>query len=103
MFVGNSTYKGHYVPHAADRTRSFRPDNTAFRSDAKFEDNTMYRQDYVPKPIQICEVYNLGQPTSRYRFAGIDQKGCSVYETTVTPLQTNGPTQSQQRLAMSVA
>lgn len=105
-FEGNSTYKGHYVPHAMQPNRSFRPDNTAFHSDAQFDDHTLYRQDYVPKPIQVCEAAIIDQPTSRFRFTELDARGHKLYapvQTTITPLQTRSPIQSQQRLAMSVA
>lgn len=105
-FEGNSTYKGHYVPHAADRTRAIRPDNQAFQSDAKFEDGTMYRQDYTPKQIQVCEAALIDQPTSRYRFTELDSRGHKMYapvQQTIIPLQPRSPMQSQQRLAMSVA
>lgn len=85
--------------------RSFRPDNNAFRSDAQFDDHTLYRQDYTAKPIQICEAALLDQPTSHFKFQDFDQRGHKLYapvQTTITPLRAS-PMQSQQRLAMSVA
>ncbi|XP_052280897.1 stabilizer of axonemal microtubules 2-like [Dreissena polymorpha] len=51
-FEGNSTYTGHYVPHKVQPAHSFRPDNNGFRSDAQFDDHTMYRQDYTAKPLE---------------------------------------------------
>ncbi|XP_045216001.1 stabilizer of axonemal microtubules 2-like [Mercenaria mercenaria] len=105
-FEGNSTYKGHYKPHALQPNRSFRPDNTAFQSDARFDDHTLYRQDYVPKPIHVCEAAGIDQPTSRFQFASLDSRGHRQYQpvqTSISPLQSRSPMQSQQRLAMSVA
>ncbi|KAL4227667.1 hypothetical protein ACF0H5_013103 [Mactra antiquata] len=105
-FEGRSTYKGHYIPHSMQPNRSFRPDNTAFRSDAQFDDHTLYRQDYVPKPIQVCEAAIIDQPTSRFKFSEFDQRGHRLYapvHTSITPLQPRSPMQSQQRLGMSVA
>lgn len=106
-FEGNSTYKGHYVPHSIGPVRSFRPDNQAFHSDAKFEDGTMYRQDYTPKEIQICEAAVIDQGRSRYKFMELDPRGHRLYapvSETITPIGGRRvPSQSQQRLAMSVA
>jgi len=104
--TGNSTYKGHYVPQAIQPTKSFRPDNNAFRSDAQFDDHTLYRQDYVAKPIHVCEAGIIDQPTSRFKFSELDNRGHKMYQpvqTTITPLQSRSPIQSQQRLAMGVA
>jgi hypothetical protein len=53
-FEGMSTQKAHYIQHGLQPTRSYKPDNTAFQSGARFEDGTMYRQDYVPKPRPPC-------------------------------------------------
>ncbi|WAR00691.1 SAXO1-like protein [Mya arenaria] len=102
-FEGNSTYKGHYVPQPMQAVHSFRPDNNAFRSDAQFDDHTMYRQDYTPKPIQLCEAAVIDQPTSRFRFSELDTRGHRMYQSTITPLQTQQRSLSQQRLGMSVA
>lgn len=106
-FEGHSTYKGHYVPLPVAPARSFRPDNQAFQSDAKFEDGTMYRHDYTPKEIQICEAAYIDQGRSRYKFQELDSRGHRMYApvmTTVSPLGgSRAPSQSQQRLAMSVA
>ena len=106
-FHGDSTYKGHYQPHSMAPARSFRPDNQAFQSDAPFNAGTMYRQDYTPKEIHICEAANIDQGRSRFKFMELDQRGHRLYmpvSTTVTPIGgTRRPSQSQQRLAMSVA
>lgn len=86
--------------------RAIRPDQNAFRSDAQFDDHTLYRQDYTAKPIEVCEAAVIDQPTSRYRFAELDSRGHKLYQpvqTTITPLRGQSPMQSQQRLAMSVA
>ena len=105
-FEGYSTYKGHYVPHSVGPAHSFRPDNQAFQSDSKFEDGTMYRQDYTPKEIQVCEAAIIDQDRSRYKFQELDSRGHRLYApaiTTITALGARSPSQSQQRLAMSVA
>ena len=57
-FEGMSTQKAHYIPHGIQPHRSYKPDNTAFQSNARFEDNTMYRQDYVPKPRAPCPCFD---------------------------------------------
>lgn len=64
-FEGQSTQKAHYIPHGIQPNRSYKPDNTAFMSNARFEDNTMYRQDYVPKPRAPCPCFdpNAGSGT----------------------------------------
>ena len=105
-FEGTSTYKGQFVPHAVVPTQSFRPDNQGFHSDSKFEGGTMYAQDYTPKEIQICEAAMLDQGRSRYKFDKLDSRGHRLYApvmTTITPLRTQSPNQTQQRLAMSMA
>ncbi|XP_063431812.1 stabilizer of axonemal microtubules 2-like isoform X1 [Mytilus trossulus] len=61
-FEGMSTQKAHYIPHGMVPNRSFKPDNTALQSDAPFEDSTMYRQDYVPKPRPLCPCYDSSAP-----------------------------------------
>lgn len=64
-FEGMSTQKAHYIPHHLQPNPSFKPDNTAFQSSARFEDGTMYRQDYVPKPRATCPCFdpNAGNAT----------------------------------------
>lgn len=64
-FEGMSTQKAHYIQHGIQPSRSFKPDNTALQSSARFEDGTMYRQDYVPKPRPPCPCYdsNAGNVT----------------------------------------
>lgn len=106
-FEGSSTYKAQYKPLPVGPARSFRPDNQAFQSDSRFEDGTMYRQDYTPKEIAICEAAIIDQGRSRYQFQELDSRGHRLYapvRTTITPINgTRVPSQSQQRLAMSVA
>lgn len=64
-FEGMPTYKAHYIPHGVHPTQSFRPDNTAFQSNAKFEDGTMYRTDYTRKPMIPCPCYDKNLPPNK--------------------------------------
>lgn len=64
-FEGMPTYKAHYVPHGVHPTQSFRPDNTAFQSNARFEDGTMYRTDYTKKQMPLCPCHDPQLPANR--------------------------------------
>ena len=59
-FEGMSTYRGHYIPHEAGPLKSFKPDGTAYRSSAPFDDATMYRTEFTPKEIEPCPATLLG-------------------------------------------
>lgn len=103
-FEGMSTHKAHYIPHPQQPMRSFKPDNTALQSNAKFEDGTMYRTDYTPKQVGICPAISIDGPTSSFKFSNIDNRGHRVYRPvmeTITPL--NGARQTPNKLTMSVA
>ena len=105
-FQGDPTYRAHYKPHQVAPARSFRPDNAAFQSQEPFNDQTMYKGDYTPKQIQICEAAIIDQGRSRYKFFGMDERGHRLYgpvSETVTPIGGQDRSLSQQRLAMSVA
>jgi hypothetical protein len=45
---------GHYIPHARDPQRSFKPDGVVHRSSAPFDDSTMYRTEYTQKEVEPC-------------------------------------------------
>ena len=64
-FEGKPTYKAHYVPHPAMPAHSFRPDNRAFQSNARFEDGTMYRTDYTKKDMPPCPCHDPHLPPGR--------------------------------------
>ncbi|XP_021362727.1 stabilizer of axonemal microtubules 1-like isoform X1 [Mizuhopecten yessoensis] len=103
-FEGMSTQKAHYIAHSQQPMRSFKPDNTALQSNAKFEDGTMYRTDFTPKRVTICPAISLDGPTSGFSFAQIDGRGHRQYQQvmeTITPL--NAARQTPNKLTMSVA
>ena len=106
-FQGYPTYKSHYQPHQVAPAQSYAPKHGAYQSDAPFNDSTMYKADYTPKEIQICPAVSIDQGRSRFRFMEMGPSGHRMYapvSQTITPIggQRTG-SQSQQRLAMSVA
>ncbi|XP_033751105.1 stabilizer of axonemal microtubules 1-like isoform X2 [Pecten maximus] len=103
-FEGMSTQKAHYIAHPQQPLRSFKPDNTALQSNAKFEDGTMYRTDYTAKKVGLCPAISLDGPTSGFQFTTLDSRGHRVYQPvmeTITPL--NAARQTPNKLTMSVA
>ncbi|KAK6188981.1 hypothetical protein SNE40_005044 [Patella caerulea] len=93
-FEGLPTYKAHYIKHPVNPMKSCKPDNSAFQSDATFDDGTMYRMDYTPKKIDPCPVTIIETGRSTFKFDHVDGRGhkvyCPVYET-VMPINGTGP------------
>ena len=87
-FEGLSTYKGHYQPHAGGAAVSFKPDGTAYRSDAPFDGNTLYRSEFTPKEIEPCPAALLESHKSNFVFNTEDDKGHKYYQKVVMAQQT---------------
>lgn len=89
-FEGISTFQAHYIEHPTKISKSFKPDNTALQSNAKFEDGTMYRMEYTPKHNEPCPAAIIDSNTSAYTYYGLDTKGHKIYQPimeTVTDLR----------------
>lgn len=84
-FEGMSTYKGHYQPHEGGAARSFKPDGLAYRSDAPFDGNTLYRTEFTQKEIEPCPAALLETNRTPFVLYAEDEKGHKFYQkTTVT-------------------
>ncbi|XP_041370457.1 stabilizer of axonemal microtubules 2-like isoform X2 [Gigantopelta aegis] len=89
-FEGMSTQKAHYIAHPRCQSlKSFKPDSNAIRSDAPFDDGTMYRMEYTPKYIGPCPAAILNTQASGYSYIETDPRGHKVYRPvyeTVAPI-----------------
>jgi hypothetical protein len=78
-FEGLSTYKGHYLPLQGGPAHSFKPDGMAYRSDAPFDGNTLYRTEYTQKEIEPCPATLLETNRSGFVLSAEDEKGHKYY------------------------
>ena len=76
-FQGTPTYRAHYVAHEPQPVGSFKP---AIKSTdpGAFDDNTMYRVEYVPKRIDPCPASYI-ETNASYRFDCEDIHGHKWY------------------------
>ncbi|NXF02249.1 SAXO2 protein, partial [Smithornis capensis] len=71
-FSGLTTFRSHYIPHQAAPAQSFRPVH-AVHSAGPFQDETMYRTEYIPKKKEICPAH---QPSKLgYVYVNTDSRG----------------------------
>lgn len=89
-FEGMPTYKSHYIPHGIQPAHSFRPDNTAFQSNARFEDGTMYRTDYTKKAMPPCPCHDPHLAPGRVVYC---ERHNAPVMTSIQKLNTNTPRQ----------
>ncbi|CAH1795778.1 unnamed protein product [Owenia fusiformis] len=96
-FEGLATYKSHYVRHGGLPAASCKPDDKGFASDSPFNDNTMYRTEFIPKKQEPCPAVAVDN-SGKYAFDNQDPRGHKWYRPTfesVTPLpQRNSPSRS---------
>ena len=118
-FEGTSTFRAHYDRKQADPSRSCKPNEMGYRSDAPFEDNTMYKNEFTPKKVEPCPAVSLdGGLSNKYIFSDTDPRGHKYFQPvreTLTSLptglkrpgsntsytMTGSPTQKMQPLAVN--
>ncbi|CAD5119661.1 DgyrCDS8255 [Dimorphilus gyrociliatus] len=91
-FEGLPTYKKDYVKYNEAPRKSMRPSEGGIRSDAPFDDQTMYRTEYVKKQSDICPAAILDTTQSKYSYRDQDDIGHKWYE----PLNGKNAMTSQQ-------
>lgn len=79
-FEGQPTYRRDYVKHSgAVMTRSLKPADPGYSSNAPLEDGTEYRHQYTSKKMDPClahQLVNASDPADHgYEFHGQDDKG----------------------------
>jgi hypothetical protein len=74
-----STYKGHYIPHQGGPAASFKPDGLAYKSDAPFDGNTLYRTEFTPKEVEPCAAGLVDTGRAGHVFHSEDEKGHKYY------------------------
>ncbi|KAJ8398302.1 hypothetical protein AAFF_G00428720 [Aldrovandia affinis] len=68
-----TTFKEHYTHHHVQPPPSFKPANVPLRSEAPFDDGTMYRSEFTPKKISVCPA-SFDSPPG-YVFDNSDERG----------------------------
>ncbi|KAK3098785.1 hypothetical protein FSP39_023093 [Pinctada imbricata] len=95
-FEGLSTQKAHFIPHEIQKQKAFGPNRSAFQSNAKFEDSTMYRTDYTLKEMDICPALSINKVTFPIPCRRTQGGYKPVYETvTELPSGMGSPTRMQ--------
>ncbi|XP_036399039.1 stabilizer of axonemal microtubules 2 [Megalops cyprinoides] len=68
-----TTFKAHYTQHDVQPSVSFKPAQAPLRSEAPFDDGTMYRADFTPKRVSMCPA-SFDSPPG-YVFENSDERG----------------------------
>jgi hypothetical protein len=79
-FEGLSTYKGHYTPNSGGQAaHSYKPNGNAYRSDAPFDGNTLYRMEFTQKEVEPCPAALLETQRSGFVYKDSDDRGHKFY------------------------
>lgn len=76
-----TTHKKDFTAKAGDRTRSMKPDNQGYRSDARFEDSTTNKSDYKRWEVQPIQTHKPDE----YRAKTGDMDLHTMYNSEFTP------------------
>lgn len=79
-FEGLPTYKKDYVKYNEAPRKSIRPAEGGIQSDAPFDDQTIYKTEYIKKDNPLCPAAIIESSASRYQFKERDDKGHKWYE-----------------------
>lgn len=80
-FEGMPTYQRDYIQHPMSMTRSLKPADLGYSSNAPLEDGTEYRQEYTRKQVSPCPAILIQAGSApEYTFREQDEVGHKWYE-----------------------
>ncbi|CAD5115892.1 DgyrCDS4827 [Dimorphilus gyrociliatus] len=79
-FEGLPTYKKDYVKYNEAPRKLMRPAEGGIQSDAPFDDQTMYRTEYIKKDNPPCPAAIIESASSKFQFKEQDDSGHKWYE-----------------------
>lgn len=100
-FEGRSNYTDDFVRRPIELTRSMKKNDTGYASNARFEDDTEYRNEYTKKAMPACPAVEAERNSTNYVFHEEDPSGHRYYASSIPKLPQINNTPGQQTVLVT--